>query len=255
MVQETETHPARGRRWLPTSRRGKVLAGLAAATVVLAGGFAAAYVLFFTPDSKPRLTLGTAPSGSASSPAPASGTLGGRWVVAAGSVAGYRVREQLGFLPAPDDAVGRTSAITGGFAVDGGASGAAYSVRDVSLSADVSKLQSDDGRRDRRMASIGLQTAQFPTASFAAAGPIAIPPSAVSGATETVPATGQLTIHGVTKTVTIPLQVRRDAGQIDIAGSLRFPFSQFGMTAPSVGGFVTVQSDPTLEFRVLFQHG
>ena len=254
MAKGTDSHPTTGRRWLPTSRRGRVLAGLAAAAVVLAGGFAAVYVLFFTPDSKPRLTLGTAPSGSASSQAPASGTLAGRWVVASGSVAGYRVREQLGFLPAPDDAVGRTSAITGGFAVDGAASGSTFSVRDVSLTADLTKLQSDDGRRDRRLAGIGLQTAQFPTASFAASGPIAIPPSAVSGATETVPATGQLTIHGVTKAVTIPLQVRRDAGQIDIAGSLRFPFSQFGMTAPSVGGFVTVQSDPTLEFRVLFQH-
>ncbi|TML41452.1 MAG: YceI family protein [Actinobacteria bacterium] len=254
MAQGTDSHPTTGRRWLPTSRRGRVLAGVAAAAVVLAGGFAAVYVLFFTPESKPRLTLGTAPSDSASSQAPASGTLAGRWVVASGSVAGYRVREQLGFLPAPDDAVGRTSAITGGFAVDGAASGSTFSVRDVSLTADLTKLQSDDGRRDRRLAGIGLQTAQFPTASFAASGPIAIPPSAVSGATETVPATGQLTIHGVTKAVTIPLQVRRDAGQIDIAGSLRFPFSQFGMTAPSVGGFVTVQSDPTLEFRVLFQH-
>ena len=200
------------RRWLPRSRRGRILAAGSAGAVVLVGAFAAVYFVFFTPESKPRLTLGTTPSGSASTAAPAQGDLAGRWVVAPGSVVGYRVREQLGFLPAPD------------------------------------------GRRDRRMASIGLQTAQFPTAAFSAQGPIAVPATSVSGATATVSASGQLTIHGVTKTMTIPLQVRRDGGQVDIAGSLRFAFSDFGMTAPNVGGFVTVQSDPTLELRLLFQH-
>jgi polyisoprenoid-binding protein YceI len=241
-----------GRRWLPQSRKGRILAGVSATGLVLVGALVAVYVAFFTPDSNPRLTLGTSPSGSVSSAAPAAGTLAGRWVVAPGSVVGYRVREQLGFLPAPDDAVGRTSAITGGFSID--ASGSTFTVGNVSLDADLTKLQSDDGRRDRRLAGIGLQTAQFPSAAFAAQGPISVPSGTVSGVAATVPATGRLTIHGVTRTVTIPLQVRRDAGQIDIAGSLRFPFSDFGMTAPSVGGFVTVQSDPTLEFRILFQH-
>jgi len=240
------------RRWLPRSRRGRILAAGSAGAVVLVGAFAAVYFVFFTPESKPRLTLGTTPSGSASTAAPAQGDLAGRWVVAPGSVVGYRVREQLGFLPAPDDAVGRTGAITGGFNIQ--VSGSSYSVTGVSLSADLTQLQSDDGRRDRRMASIGLQTAQFPTAAFSAQGPIAVPATSVSGATAPVSASGQLTIHGVTKTMTIPLQVRRDGGQVDIAGSLRFAFSDFGMTAPNVGGFVTVQSDPTLELRLLFQH-
>jgi hypothetical protein len=35
--------------------------------------------------------------------------LAGQWKIATGSVAGYRVREKLGFLPAESDAVGRTS--------------------------------------------------------------------------------------------------------------------------------------------------
>ena len=240
------------RRWLPRSRRGRVLAGLTAGGVVVAGGFVAVYALFFTPESKPRLTLATGGSGSTSTPAPATGAVAGRWVVTTGSVAGYRVREQLGFLPAPDDAVGRTSVITGGFSIDG--SGTSYRVSGVTLAADLTKLQSDDGRRDRRLTTIGLQTAQFPSAAFSSSGPITVPASAVSGSAATVPATGQLTIHGVTKSVTIPLQVQRDSGQITIAGSLRFPFSDFGMTAPNVGGFVTVQSDPMLEFRIVFQH-
>jgi hypothetical protein len=42
--------------------------------------------------------------------------------------------------------------------------------------------------------------------------------------------------------------------QIDVAGSLPFPFGQFGMTAPNIAGLMTVQSNPTLEFRVVLQH-
>jgi len=42
-----------------------------------------------------------------------SGPAGGRWSVASGSQVGYRVREQLAFLAAESDAVGRTSQVTG----------------------------------------------------------------------------------------------------------------------------------------------
>ena len=40
-------------------------------------------------------------------------SLAGEWTVGAGSVAGYRVREQLANLPAESDAVGRTEDVSG----------------------------------------------------------------------------------------------------------------------------------------------
>ena len=67
--------------------------------------------------------------------------------------------------------------------------------------------------------------------------------------------TGDLTIHGVTKQVTIPLDVQLTGGQGQVVGSLKFPFSDFGMSPPSVGGFVTVESDATLEFKLLLARG
>jgi len=37
-------------------------------------------------------------------------------------------------------------------------------------------------------------------------------------------------------------------------GSLTFPWSEFNMTAPSVGGFVTVTGHATMEFDLHLQH-
>ena len=97
---------------------------------------------------------------------------------------------------------------------------------------------------------MGLQSDQYPTSTFTLTTPIDLPADAASGATVTVSATGQLTIHGVTKTVTIPIQARLSGSQIQLAGSLTFPFSVFGMTPPSIGGFVSVQDNATMEFAL-----
>lgn len=65
-----------------------------------------------------------------------------------------------------------------------------------------------------------------------------------------------LTVHGVARTVTIPIQARLNGPQIELAGSISFPFGEFGMTPPSIGGFVSVQDNATLEFAlVLVQQG
>lgn len=36
-----------------------------------------------------------------------------------------------------------------------------------------------------------------------------------------------------------------------MVGSLTFPFSDFGMSALNVGGIVTVESNPTLELKLV----
>ncbi|TAL07928.1 MAG: YceI family protein, partial [Chloroflexota bacterium] len=61
---------------------------------------------------------------------------------------------------------------------------------------------------------------------------------------------GDLTIHGVTKSVTIQGQARLNGDRIEIVAALTFPFSDFGMTPPSIAGFVQVQDDATLEVLV-----
>jgi polyisoprenoid-binding protein YceI len=173
----------------------------------------------------------------------------GTWTADSGSQAGYRVREKLASLSAPSDAVGRTTAVTGTLTLTQVAGG--YSVTAADVTVDVSKLISDQARRDQRIHSQGLESDRYPTATFKLTSPIALAADAGSGQTIHVSATGDLTIHGVTKSVTIPIDARLTASKIELVGSITFPFSQFGMTPPSIGGFVSVENNATMEFQLL----
>jgi polyisoprenoid-binding protein YceI len=214
--------------------------------VALVALFAVAYFALFDTDSPPKFSLET--KGSTNVAAPPAGELAGMWTVADGSIAGYRVREKLANLPAPSDAVGRTGAVTGQVTIAD--QGGAYSAKNANFTVDVSQLKSDQDKRDNRIRSMGLETDKYPQATFAAAGPLAIPQDAVDGKVVTVQTDGDLTLHGMTKKVSIPLQVQRNGAQIRIVGNYQFSWSDFGMTAPSVQPFVSVTGNPTLEFDV-----
>jgi polyisoprenoid-binding protein YceI len=211
--------------------------------VALVALFAVAYFTLFDTDSPPEFSLET--KGSTNAAAPPSGDVAGNWTVAEG-IAGYRVREKLANLPAPSDAVGRTSAITGQMTI--AVDGTAYKATNANFTVDVAQLKSNEDRRDNKIRTIGLETDKFPQATFVAAGPIDIPADAVEGKIVTVQAEGDMTMHGVTKKITIPLQVQRNGNQIQIVGNYDFAWADFGMTAPSVGNFVTVTGNPKLEF-------
>jgi polyisoprenoid-binding protein YceI len=212
--------------------------------VVLAvGAFAFAYFVLFPTDSPDKFTLSDAtatPTASATATAPATAASGAtKWTVVTGSEAGYRVREKLAFLAAKNDAVGRTSDITGSAESTG--DGDALTVTKASFEINVATLTSDQDRRDQRIRTIGIESDRFPTATFVLAEPIAL-------TKEKVDATGDLTLHGVKKRVTIPLQVRHSGTTLEAVGELSFPWGDFGMTAPSVAGFVSVEGTATLEF-------
>jgi polyisoprenoid-binding protein YceI len=218
--------------------------------VALLAVFGLAYFALFNKDSPPELSLETT-KGATEAPAPPSGELAGTWAVGDGSIAGYRVREKLAQLPAPSDAVGRTGAITGQFVLT--RESGAYQVDKADFTVDVSQLKSTpaEDRRDKKMRTIGLETDKFPQATFALTSPISIPADAADGKAVTVQSEGNLTLHGATKKVSIPLQVQRDGAQIKIVGNYQFTWSDFAMTAPSVQPFVTVTGDPKLEFSLL----
>ena len=237
------------------NRRALIAAIVAGALLVGAAAIGIVYFVVFAGSSPQKLALSSpAPSASGSTSSPASTPGAGTWSVASGSVAGYRVREQLASLAAPSDAVGRTSAITGSFTLTQSASG--YAVTAANISVDVTQLTSDQSRRDQRIHSQGLESDRYPTATFKLTTPIAVVADAAGGQTIHVSATGVLTLHGVTKTVTIPIDARFTGSKIELVGSITFPFSQFGMTAPSIGGFVTVQDNATMEFQLeLAQQG
>ena len=240
----------RRRRW-PRSRRAWLVTG-GLVSFLLVGGFFGTYLLLFGGSSAAPLALSTAPPATAAAAAVGGTRLAGSWTIASGSVAGYRVREQLAFLPAPSDAVGRTSSITGTVVIGGTTD--ALTVTGASLTVDVSTLTSDQQMRDQHIRQMGLQSDTYPKATFVLTDHIALPANAASGATVNVQATGTLTIHGTAQTVTVLLTARVSSNEIEIAGSTAFPFERFGMTPPSLGGFVTVQDSATIEFDVHLKH-
>lgn len=240
-------HPRSARGWLAIG--GGVLA-------VMLGAFAVVYFVVLGGSSVAPLALSTAkpsqpPAAASASAAPVT-DLAGDWSVASGSVAGYRVREQLAELPAQSDAVGRTSHVSGTVTLTGTSD--ALTVSAASLTVDVSTLSSDRSQRDQRIRVQGLESNRFPKATFELTQPVALPATASGGATITINATGKLTIHGSTQTVTIPLQARISANQIEVVGSTTFPFEKFGMTPPSIAGFVSVQDSATMEFDIKLAH-
>jgi polyisoprenoid-binding protein YceI len=229
------------------TRRGLAMVAGGGLIVVIAA-FAAAYFLLF-PTSAPEKFAVTATAGA---PASASGTAGD-WKVGPGSEAGYRVREKLAFLPAQNDAVGRTSQITGSATL--ARSGDVVTVTAASFRIAVNTLTSDRAQRDERIHSIGLESDQYPTATFKLSKPITLPAGATTGKVVKVDATGAFTIHGTTKTETVPLQLSLTSTSLQAVGSLTFPWSEFGMTAPSVGGFVNVTAKATMEFDLRLKRG
>jgi len=255
------------------TRSRRPLAIVAIVAVLLVAGVAILYFSFFNEDAPARLALsdqptpttaaGPATTVAASTPqastpqastpqAPSSpAQLAGTWRIAEGSVAGYRVREKLAELPAKSDAVGRSPAVTGTVKVEG--SGTALTASEAHFEVDLTKLASDRSQRDNRIRTMGLQTSTFPTATFVSTTPIALPAETASGQAVKASAEGDLTIHGVTKRVTIPLDVRVTGGKGELVGSLEFPMSDFKIIPPSIAGIVSVDPDATLEFKLILE--
>lgn len=256
-------------------QRRPALLAFAIVLLLAVGGGAAAWALFLRGDHVAPLSLpSTAPGASsgsagasagpgaagsaraslpaASAPAVDAASLPGTWSIAADSVVGYRVRERLASLSADSDAVGRTSSITGTATIT--ASGSSLSVSAASFSVDMTTLESDRQMRDNRLRNDGIQTDQFPTSTFVLTAPVSIPAEALTGQVD-VTLKGDLTLHGVTKSVEIPAKAQLNGSVIQVLGSLDFPFSDYGINAPNIGGFVAVEDHGTLEFLVNLAKG
>jgi polyisoprenoid-binding protein YceI len=227
--------------------------GFVAYDQVLRGDAVAALTL---PASTPTAAVSSDPSSAApaASGEPATTGVAGTWNVTTASEAGYRVRERLANLPAESDAIGRTSDVTGSITVETNGDGARLT--GGKLTVDTTTITSDESRRDNRLRSEGLQTDQFPTATFTLTQPVDVPAAALQGTATDITLTGDLTLHGVTKSVQIPAQAQLVGDTMQVAGSLTFPLSDFQISPPNVGGFIlSIAEEGTLEFLVTFSKG
>jgi polyisoprenoid-binding protein YceI len=250
--------------------RNRTILALVAVLALAVGGYLA-YDHVLRGDSVAPLTLPSAsPAAAAESAQPGASTeptasaaastdpgtdpgVAGTWNVETAE-AGYRVRERLANLDAESDAVGRTSDVTGSITLVAAGDGA--QLTEGTLTVDTTTITSDEDRRDNRLRTEGIETDAFPTATFTITQPVDIPAEAVAGTATDVSLVGDLTLHGVTKSVTIPAQARLVGGQVQVAGSISFPLADFDITAPNVGGFIiSIADEGALEFQVNFAKG
>jgi polyisoprenoid-binding protein YceI len=183
-------------------------------------------------------------SPSASSPSAPSSSLDGTWSVGSGSVVGYRVHETL--LGQSNTATGRTSSVTGSLTVAGD------TVTAGSFSADLTSVASDKSQRDHQFQGRIMNTATYPTATFKLTQPIALGSEPADGVTVTRQATGDLTLHGVTKSITFAVSVKKTGSTIAASGSVPIVFADYNIANPSFGGTVTTDDHGTLEFLLNF---
>ncbi len=234
--------------------------GVVVLAVVVAGGGYGIWYLFLKPSGPPPVDISDVPLPSAAAVTASaaasggSGAVDGTWLVDAslgsfsdfsGAFVGYRVQEQLASIGA-NTAVGRTPDVTGTMAIAG------TSVMTAEFTADLTTLKSDDDRRDGQLAQQGIQTSQFPNATFSLTAPIDLGSIPADGQSITVTATGDFTLHGVTKSVQIQLQAKRSADVIVVTGSLPIVFADYGIQAPTSFVVLSIDDHGTMEFQLLF---
>jgi polyisoprenoid-binding protein YceI len=249
-----------------TNRRrgiGLILALLA--ILILAGAGVGTWYLFFRSAGPAPVTLPSATppatSGGGATPGAGGGDMAGgvdgTWSVDpsvgsfsdfSGSFVGYRVRETLASIGATE-AVGRTPGVTGSLTVDGTV------VTAAAFTADLTGLESDDPRRDGQLRRQALETSQYPTATFTLTSPVDLGTQPVDGTTVDVTATGDLALHGVTRSVEIPLQARVDGAVVTITGSLEIAFADFGIASPQAMIVLSVEDQGTLELQLQLTRG
>jgi polyisoprenoid-binding protein YceI len=240
-------HTVPRRIWIPA---------VAAAALTLLGG-AGAYAYFFSGlrSTPPALSLAT-PSAS-SSPAATATAGAGTWSIASGSLVGYRVSEQFVGQSSSHQAVARTSDVTGSVVI--AQSGAAYEMSSATITVQLANLTSIDSvagynvtNRDR-IVQQSLDVRSYPAATFTAHS-VALPAGAGSGQAVTVSVPGQLTVRGVTRTVTATVQLRVTGKDAQIAGTIATNMTDFGVSPPAIG-FTTVQPAVTIEFSLNLTQG
>lgn len=243
----------------PTPRRRRWVIPSIAVVLVAALGFGVWYFVF-RDDAPPAVDLESATQSVTTDPergSSADSAIDGTWTVdtsvgdlAAGtsSFVGYRVQEELASIGAKT-AVGRTPAVEGTLTIDG------TTVTSVEIIADLTMLTSDSSRRDGALRDQAIETGQFPDATFELTEPIELDAVPAEGKSITAEAVGTLTLHGVTRPVTIDLEAQLTDGVIVVTGQLPIAFADYDIDKPSAFSVLSVEDNGIMELQLFFARG
>jgi polyisoprenoid-binding protein YceI len=236
----------------------RVFIWIGVGVVALAALLFAGWYFFLKSDPEPRAAIKDTPlqtqvtegSSDGSGAAESDAGLSGTYTVEPGNsdnFVGYRVTEKLVANVVESTATGRTDNVTATLTIDG------TTVTNVTVTADLRDLTSDNGFRDGRIRSSGLESNRFPEAKFVLTEPIALSQVPEAGETITAQATGDFTLHGVTKNVTVPIEGRWDGRDVQIVGNLPIVFGDYDITAPTAAAVASVDDHGEMEFQLFFR--
>lgn len=251
-----------------SNRRSPLFIGLVVLVVLGALAAAAGFAYLFLRDAPPPAVGLATGSPGASAPTTTAGTSGpaattgpggtaGTWTIdpAIGSFAdfsssfvGYRVDETFTGNRA-NTAVGRTPAVSGTLVLDGS------TITSVDVTADLTQLKSDDDRRDGQLERQAIQTGQFPKATFRLTTPIELGSAPADGQVIDASATGELTLHGVTRTVTVPIQAKLSGDVVTVTGSIDIAFADYAIEQPTSFIVLSIEDHGTMELQLHFRRG
>jgi polyisoprenoid-binding protein YceI len=169
----------------------------------------------------------------------------GTWTVQRNdqAFAGYRVKEVL--FGQDTEAVGRTEDVTGTLTASG------TTITAVDITVDMTSVTSDESRRDGQFRGRIMSTDQFPTATFRLTKPIELGTLPAEGAIIQAEATGDLTLRGVTRSVTIPLTAKHQGDTLVVQGLGDISFDDFDIPDATFGP-ATVGRTGQVELLLVF---
>lgn len=236
----------------------KVLLGAVALAVAGAASIAAGWWFLIREDAQlatnapevpSDLVEATAAPGGDGSEASSSSETVTFTIIADRSEAAYFVDEELASLSLPSTAKGATTAIEGTFELSG--DGTALAVGASSMfTVDLRTLTSDEARRDNRVQQ-ALETGAYPYATFTISSITGYDPAVAEGQEQTLQLTGTLDLHGVQREVTWEVKAVRQSNVLTALATTTIAFADFGITPPNIAGFVSVNSEATLQVQLV----
>ena len=172
--------------------------------------------------------------------------ISGDWKLIAESQVGYRIKERIALKTF--ETVGRSSEVTGSLKI------LDSQITQTTFEVDMKTFQSDSGGRDAQFNGRIMDTEKYPTANFVLTEPITLVEKPLNGLTIKNAATGNLTIRGTTKEVTLPLSSTLQNSVITVIGQIQIQFDEWKIPNPSVPlVFIYTEPNCILEFSLKFE--
>jgi polyisoprenoid-binding protein YceI len=125
-------------------------------------------------------------------------------------------------------------------------------VENVRIEADLTRLTSDESRRDNAIRLRGLESERYPTATLELAEPIKLATAPVEGQELRGQGKGRLTIHGVTREVALDLRGRWSGPTIQVVGQLPVRMSDYQIQPPRFGPVVSIEDAAAVDLSLVF---